>query len=85
MPAGRVMVSALLPAVQPPNAASVLAAWIASRSEQSPSELSSSLVVFTVIAVALAGPPPVCASATAPTATRATAIPTRLLGALPLS
>src|SRR5690348_9611933 len=43
------MVSVPLPAGQPPNAASVLAAWIASRNEQSEPLPNSSLVVVTVI------------------------------------
>src|SRR5690242_7952993 len=41
-----------VPAVQRSTAALVFAAWIASRREQSPSLLSSSVVVFTVIVAA---------------------------------
>lgn len=41
------MVSAPLPLVQTSTAESVLAAWMASRNEQSPSEFSSSAVVVT--------------------------------------
>src|SRR5690349_19560399 len=44
----------LCPAGQASTAALVLAAWIASRSEQSPSVLSSSVVVVTVIVAAFA-------------------------------
>ena len=52
MPAGTSMVSLPIPAGQASTAASTLAAWIASRSEQSPSVLSSSSVVLTVIVAA---------------------------------
>ena len=53
-PPPNTMVSAPSPAVQPSTAASVLAAAIASRSEQSPSVFCSSLLVLTVIVAACA-------------------------------
>jgi len=52
VPAGRLIVSAPLPAGQASTAVSVLAAWMASRSEQSPSLFGSSSVVVTAMVVA---------------------------------